>query len=126
MLIWYVAAGSALGGSARYLVGTILPQRTSTAFPLGTLVINVTGSLLLGFIIRYAMDAQTVSPEWRAFVTIGICGGYTTFSTFSLETAALLEAGRYDLAFTYIMLSVALSVAAVFAGMALGQTLAPR
>ena len=126
MLILYVAAGSAIGGSARYLVGTLLPQRSPTAFPLATLLVNVTGSLLLGLIIRYATATETISPEMRALLTIGICGGYTTFSTFSLEMATLIERGRYDLAVAYIALSVTLSIAAVFGGMMLGQEIAGR
>jgi fluoride exporter len=126
MMLLYVAAGSAIGGSARFLVATLMPQRHPTAFPLATLIVNVSGSLLLGLIIRYATATETVSPEVRAFLTIGICGGYTTFSTFSLETATLIERGRYDLAIAYIALSITLSVAAVFGGMMLGQTLAAR
>ena len=123
-MIWYVAFGSAVGGVARFLVGSLFPQRSSGALPVGTLIINVTGSLLVGLIIRYAITSETVSPEVRALLTVGICGGYTTFSTFSLETAVLFEEGRYDIALAYVALSVTLSLLAVFAGMWLGREVA--
>ena len=91
---------------------------------MGTLIINVTGSLLVGLIVRYAITSETMSPEVRALLTVGICGGYTTFSTFSLETAVLFEEGRYDIALAYVALSVTLSLLAVFAGMWLGREVA--
>jgi len=93
-LALYVAAGSAIGGVARYLLSLAIQQRATTPFPVGTLVINVTGSLLLGFLLRYATASSTMSPEARALLTTGFCGGYTTFSTFSYETVALFEGLR--------------------------------
>ena len=115
-VVWYVALGSALGGASRYALATAIQLRTATAFPWGTLTVNVTGSLLLGFILRYALQTPAVSPEMRALLTVGFCGGYTTFSTFSYETVALLEDDDYRRAFAYVLLSVALSVAATFVG----------
>jgi CrcB protein len=94
-MLWYIAAGSALGGVGRYLLGGLIQRAGDTGFPLGTLVINITGSFLLGLFLRYAVDTPTITPEWRAFLTIGFCGGYTTFSTFSYETVALLEDGEW-------------------------------
>ncbi|MGI9075867.1 MAG: fluoride efflux transporter CrcB [Gemmatimonadaceae bacterium] len=91
-MIWYIAVGGAAGSVSRYLLGTFVQQRTGATFPLGTLIINVTGSLLLGFLLRYTFATPAASPEMRALLTIGFCGGYTTFSTFSYETLALLEA----------------------------------
>ncbi|HEY4596552.1 MAG TPA: CrcB family protein, partial [Thermoanaerobaculia bacterium] len=81
-MLWYIAAGSAIGGVSRYLLGGAVQRAAGTGFPAGTLVVNVTGSLLLGLFLRYAVDTPTLTPEWRAFLTIGFCGGYTTFSTF--------------------------------------------
>src|SRR5919201_4338081 len=105
-MIWYVAVGGAAGSVARFLLGTALQQRSGGTFPIGTLVINITGSLLLGFLVRYALATPAVSAEVRALLTTGFCGGYTTFSTFSYETAALIEEGEYQRAALYVALSV--------------------
>jgi fluoride exporter len=115
-MLWYIAAGSAIGGVGRYLLGGMVQRWAGTTFPLGTLLINITGSFLIGAIIRFAVDSAWISPEVRAFLTIGICGGYTTFSTFSYETAVLLEDGEWGRAALYIGASVLLSLLATFAG----------
>ena len=123
MLIWlYVAAGSALGGVSRYIIGSAVQERFGFPFPAGTLLVNVTGSLLLGFFLRIAFGGTQMSPEARLFLMTGFCGGYTTFSTFSSETAAMLETGQYRRAALYVTLSVVLSVLATFAGFALAQS----
>jgi len=122
MLYLFIAIGSALGGVSRYAVGVALQPRFGTAFPGATLVINVTGSFLLGFLLRAAFDSVSISPEMRALLTTGFCGGYTTFSTFSYETVALIDGGRYGRATAYVVLSVALSLLATFAGFALAGT----
>jgi CrcB protein len=122
-MLWYIAAGSAIGGVGRYLLGGVFQRQTAGTFPVGTLVINVTGSFLLGMILRYAVDTPTLTPEARAFLTIGLCGGYTTFSTFSYETVALLEDGQWPRAAAYVLLSVALSVLATFLGIAAAREL---
>ena len=115
-MYWYVALGAAAGGVARYALTGLLQQRAGPAFPVATLVINVSGSLLLGFLMRYALASSTVSPELRALLTTGFCGGYTTFSTFSYETILLLEDGEYGRASFYILLSVALALLGTIAG----------
>ncbi len=117
-IIWYVALGSALGGAGRYVAGDAVQRLFHTTFPTGTLAVNVTGSFVLGLLIRYALVTPGITPEMRAFLTIGICGGYTTFSTFSYETARMLEDGEWSRAGVYTALSVLLSLAAVFAGFA--------
>lgn len=122
MLLLYIAAGSALGGVMRYVVGFAIQQRAGVEFPLGTLIINITGSLLLGFLLRAALEGVSVSPEVRAFLTTGFCGGYTTFSTFSYDSVALIEGGEYRRAATYVILSVVLSLIATFVGIALAQS----
>jgi CrcB protein len=122
-MLWYIALGSALGGVARYLLGGLIQRTTEGTFPLGTLVINVTGSFVLGVLYRYAAESAAVTPEVRAMLTIGICGGYTTFSTFSYETVRLLEDGEYTRALTYVGLSVVLSVGGAILGIALGREL---
>jgi CrcB protein len=115
-MIWFVALGSAVGGVARYLLGGWIQQRAGTTFPIQTLLINVTGSLLLGFLQRYALESVAISPEIRAMLTIGFCGGYTTFSTFSFETVRMLEDGDWKRAALYMSLSVILSVGAAVLG----------
>ncbi|HEX2780871.1 MAG TPA: fluoride efflux transporter CrcB [Gemmatimonadaceae bacterium] len=123
-LVLYVALGSAVGGASRYALATAIQARVGSPFPWGTLVINVTGSLILGFILRYALQTTAVSPEVRALLTTGFCGGYTTFSTFGFETATLIEEGGYQRAMLYVLASVVLSLAAVFVGFAAADAVA--
>jgi fluoride exporter len=120
---WAVAIGAALGGAARYYLASAIQQRVGPTFPWGTLVINVSGSLLLGVLMRYALATPSVSAELRAFLTTGFCGGYTTFSTYSYETATLLEDGQYGRAGTYALASVVLALVATFAGFVLAREL---
>jgi len=115
-MLWYIAIGSALGGVSRYLLGGLVQRGVGSGFPAGTLVVNVTGSFLLGMFLRYGLETPTLTPEMRAFLTIGFCGGYTTFSTFSYETVALLEDGQWGRAGLYAAASLALSLVAVLLG----------
>jgi CrcB protein len=126
-LVWYVAIGSAVGGVARLFLGGAIQQRAPGAFPVGTFVVNITGSLLLGFLMRYLLASPSVTAEMRAMLTTGFCGGYTTFSTFSYETLTLIESGDYRRASLYATLSVALALAGTFVGVyAAGEVLARR
>ena len=120
---WAVAIGAALGGVARYYLGSAIQQRVGPTFPWGTLAINVSGSLLLGVLMRYALATPSVSVELRALLTTGFCGGYTTFSTYSYETATLLEDGQYGRAGLYATASVVLALLATFAGLILAREL---
>jgi CrcB protein len=122
-MIWYVAFGSAVGGVARYLLGGWIQQRTGGTFPIQTLLINITGSFLLGFLQHYALETSAISPEVRAMLTIGFCGGYTTFSTFSFETVRMLEDGDWRRAALYITLSVTLTVGAAVLGIVAAREL---
>lgn len=117
-MILAVALGSAIGGVARLLLGAAVQQRLGPGFPVGTLVINITGSLLLGFFMRLALGTSAISPEMRGFLTTGLCGGYTTFSTFTYETMALLNDGELGRAGTYVAASVALALLGVYLGAA--------
>lgn len=116
-----IAAGGALGSVARYLLGALVAPRAA-GFPWATLAINVSGSLLLGA-LAVALAGPGPSPAARAGLTVGFCGGFTTFSTFSLETLALLEQGSYARAGAYAAASLVLSVAAAMAGAALARAL---
>jgi fluoride exporter len=120
-MLLYVAIGSALGGVSRYLLGGYIQRVLQTEFPAGTLLINVSGSLLIGAILQYAVETSTVTPELKALLTIGFCGGYTTFSTFSYETLALLKDGEWTRAGVYIASSVLLSLVATFVGFVLAR-----
>lgn len=122
-MVWYVALGSAIGGVARYLLGGWIQQRTGSSFPVQTLFINVSGSFLLGFLQRYGLETTVLSPEVRTMLTIGFCGGYTTFSTFSYETVRMLEDADWYRAALYTGLSVALTVAAAVAGIGVAREL---
>jgi CrcB protein len=122
-MIWYVALGGALGSVARFLLGTLVQQRAGGAFPLGTLVVNISGSLLLGFLLEYALASPAISREVRALLTTGFCGGYTTFSTFSFETVRMVQDGDYRRASLYVGLSVALSLGGSFLGLGMAREL---
>lgn len=120
-MIWYIALGSALGGVLRYLLGGAIQRAAGPGFPVGTMIVNLSGSFLLGFLLRYATHPPSLAPEVRAFLTIGLCGGYTTFSTFSAETVTLMQDGQWAKAMTYALGSVVLALAATAAGFAAGQ-----
>jgi CrcB protein len=117
--------GAGLGGVARFAVGGWIQQHAGSTFPWGTLVINVTGSLALGFLLTL-LEGTRASPEWRAFVGIGFMGGYTTFSTFSYETIRLLQEAQWSRAGAYMLASVAVSLAGALAGFRLGTTILTR
>lgn len=123
MLI-YIALGGTVGTVARYLLQGFVQDRASESlFPSGTLTVNILGSLLLGFLIRYATGTTLLSPELRAGVTIGFCGAFTTMSTFSYESYTLLADGDYWHAGLYLGGTVLGCVIAVMAGTALANRL---
>jgi len=115
-LILAVALGSAAGGVARFLLSAWLEQRTTASFPYATLLINLSGSLLLGFLATWTYETAGVPADVRALLTTGLCGGFTTFSTFSLETVALAEEGALGRAALYVALSVTLCVIGAYGG----------
>jgi CrcB protein len=111
-----VAVGGALGSLLRYyLAGAIQPA--GSVFNWGIFIVNITGGLVMGLIVEASALKLNLAPEMRAFLTVGVLGGFTTFSTFSLDSALLLQKGEYALAAGYIIGSVALSILALFAGL---------
>jgi len=119
MTAWlWIGFGGIIGALSRYYAGLWLSRRAAY-FPLGTFVINLSGSLLLGFL--YALHAREALPEplWL-MLGVGVCGAYTTFSTFGLETIRLLEKRRYLLAAGYVAGSVGLGLAAAWLGILIG------
>ena len=115
-MIWYVAAGSALGGVLRFLMVPWAQRYFAAGFPGGTLVVNVLGSLVIGLVLRMAGQPGLITPEARVFLTVGICGGFTTFSAFSIENLELLQTGQWGRAAIYIGASIVLSLLAVTLG----------
>ena len=123
VMIYYVALGSAVGGVTRFLLSSLIQARLPSAFPLGTFVINVTGSFLVAFLMRYALATPAVSAEVRALLTTGFCGGYTTFSTFSYEAVKLGQDGDYRTAGWYIAGSVVVALLGALGGTALADAM---
>lgn len=116
--LFQVALGGALGASARYLAGVAVMRQFGTpVFPLGVITVNIVGSFLMGALV--VLLGQKGLTHWNAFLATGILGGFTTFSSFSLETWRLMTEGRYDLAGLYVGLSVVVSILALIAGVAL-------
>ncbi|TAN60673.1 MAG: fluoride efflux transporter CrcB [Magnetospirillum sp.] len=113
-----VALGSAIGGTLRYWLSGLIANSFGATFPWGTIAINVTGSAAIGFFATLTgPDGRAFVPsEWRTFFMIGICGGYTTFSSFSLQTLTLAQDGEWLPAGMNILLSVALCLLAVWLG----------
>lgn len=115
----FVALGGAVGASCRYVAGVLATHLGSGTFPWGTFTVNVTGSFLLGTLAAIMTFSWSPSPELRAFLVVGLLGGFTTFSAFSLDVALLIEKDRLALAAMYLCGTVLLSVAGLFAGLKL-------
>jgi fluoride exporter len=123
MRLLAVGLGGFLGSLGRYLITRLL-ERFEFVFPLGTLLSNVAAALLIGLIIGFERQMPSLTPAKKLFLTTGLLGGLSTFSTFSLETAALLETGKYLHALGNVGLNVGLSLVFVFAGFALARLFA--
>jgi CrcB protein len=116
-----VAVGGAVGAMSRYGVDRLIEQRVESSFPWSTFVINVSGCVVVGFLIAALVDLHS-APEWlRAGLVVGFCGGYTTFSTFAQETLDLLEANDIAMAVASVTANVVIGVLAVLAGARLGR-----
>jgi CrcB protein len=118
-----IGIGGFLGANARYLLGGWIAERYGTIFPYGTIVINVSGSFVIGFFLVLISERFIVHPNWRLFFAIGFLGAYTTFSTFSFETWALIQERSFFMAFVNMVGSVALGQVAVLAGVVLARLL---
>jgi len=123
MIFLLIAVGGAAGSVLRYLIGGAVQRMSAGGFPVGTMFVNVSGCFLIGILLRQFLNMQ-LSPELRAFLIVGFCGGFTTFSTFSAETVGLIEGGEYGRATAYVILSVTLCLAATLAGMTAVRLLA--
>lgn len=114
--MFQVALGGAIGSAARYLAGVAVMRGFGPHdFPLGVIAVNIVGSFLMGALVVFL--GQKELTHWNAFLAIGVLGGFTTFSSFSLETWRLMSQGRYELAALYVGLSVVVSILALIAGL---------
>ena len=111
-----IAAGGAIGALLRYWTSIAVHGRLGMAFPYGTLAVNVLGSLLMGFLYIWLIDRMAAGPALRAFLLVGVLGAFTTFSTFSMETLNLLEAGHPGKALANVLVSVLVCVTAAALG----------
>ncbi len=118
-----IGAGGFAGSIARYLVSKLNITVSLFAIPVGTLVVNVAGSFVIGFLIGIADKTTILSTGWRMFLMVGLCGGFTTFSTFTGENLVLLHNGQYAALLTYSALSIILGFSAVYFGYAITNIL---
>jgi CrcB protein len=122
-IVFGVALGGALGASARYGVDRLIERRTSSVFPWSTFTINITGCFAIGLLTAMLVERQHL-PAWiRVGLVVGVVGGYTTFSTFAQEALEVGEVHHVATAFAYIVASVAIGLAAVYAGTLTGRAL---
>ncbi len=121
-LFMLAVVGGALGSGARYLVNVGAARWLGVAFPWATLIVNIAGSFAMGLLVEYVILRHNGSPELRTFLATGILGGFTTFSAFSLDVATLADRGDLALAALYVAASVAISIAALYAGIALARS----
>ena len=114
-----IGIGGALGSICRYLVQVYVGKYTTLGFPFGTLVVNLTGCFLIGILFGLSNKYAWMTLDWRLFLITGICGGYTTFSSFSVESMMLFRQGNYTYFFLYILGSVTVGLLATIAGSSL-------
>jgi CrcB protein len=118
-----ISFGAIFGANARYWISRLAARELGPVFPYGTLVINVLGSLIVGFFMIWTAERVLVEPRWRLLVVVGFCGAFTTFSSYAFESMAYFEQGQWALLFTNILGNNLLSLAAALAGMALARVL---
>jgi fluoride exporter len=118
-----IAAGGALGSILRYWVGSTIAGRVGIRFPYGTLVVNLTACVVIGFTLTYLGRRADLSPAWRFLIPIGFIGAYSTFSTYEWETLSTMRSGAFALAALYAVGSLVLGLAATWCGTLLGDVL---
>jgi len=118
-----VALGGLIGSVGRYWLAGAVQQLDGTIFPLGTLAVNVLGSFVVAFVMVLSLERGTLEANTRIFLTIGVCGGFTTMSTFSYETLALLRDGQVGFAFGNIAATVGAGLTAAWLGQTVGRLL---
>ena len=116
-----VSLGAIVGANLRYILSRYVAKVLGPVFPYGTLIINLTGSFIVGWFMIWTTERVLVDPRWRLLVVVGFCGGFTTFSSYAFESMAYLEQGQLLLMTTNILANNLLCMAAAIAGMALAR-----
>jgi CrcB protein len=119
----WISVGAVLGANLRYFLGRIVTRYTDAAFPYGTLVINITGSFLLGFFLIWTTERVLADPMWRLMIAIGFCGSYTTFSSYAFETMAYFEQGHWTMFAANLLSNNLLCLGAVLVGAILARSI---
>ena len=118
-----ISAGAIVGANARFLISRCAARILGPIFPYGTLFINVTGSMIVGFFMIWATERAFVDPRWRLLIVVGFCGAFTTFSSYAFETVAYFEQGQWLLMMANIASNNLLCLGGALAGMALARVL---
>ncbi len=118
-----VSIGAIVGGNARWVISRYAARLLGPVFPYGTLIINIAGSLIVGFFIIWTSERVLVDPRWRLLIVVGFCGAFTTFSSYAFETMAYFEQGQWALMVANVLSNNLLCLGAVLAGMVLARVL---
>jgi CrcB protein len=118
-----ISIAAIVGANLRYLVSRLAFDKLGPIFPFGTLLINVAGSVIVGFFVIWTTERVLIDPRWRLLVVVGFCGSFTTFSSYAFETMAYFEHGQWGLMFVNILSNNVLCLCAALAGMALARVL---
>jgi CrcB protein len=121
--VLWISIGGVVGANLRFLVSRMSMRYLSASLPWGTLIINVSGSFVLGFFMAWTTERVMADPRWRALIAVGFCGAYTTFSSYSFETFSLFEQGHYSLAAGNFAANNLLALAGVVAGVVLARSI---
>ncbi|MEZ5757299.1 MAG: fluoride efflux transporter CrcB [Emcibacteraceae bacterium] len=121
-MILAVAAGGAIGATGRFLVGRLMFNIMGPGFPWGTFTVNIVGSFLIGLLVELMALRMNLAHEWQGFIVVGILGGFTTFSSFSMEVGLMLERDQFYTAAIYIFGTMFAGIVALFAGIFAGRT----
>lgn len=119
----WISIGAIIGASARYFVSRTVAKAVMASFPYGTLLINVTGSFLLGLFLVWATERALPDPRWRLLIAIGFCGSYTTFSSYAFESFTLFEQGHYMMFASNVLANNVLCLSGVVAGAMIARSI---
>lgn len=118
-----ISIAAVVGANLRYLISRLAAQEFGSAFPYGTLVINIVGSFIVGFFVIWTTERVLLDPRWRLMVAVGFCGSFTTFSSYAFESMAFFERGQWALMLANIFSNNLLCLGGALAGMAVARTL---
>ena len=118
-----ISLGASFGANARYFLSRYAAKILGPVFPYGTLIINILGSLVVGFFVIWTTERVLINPRWRLLVVVGFCGAFTTFSSYAFETMAYFEQGQWQMMLTNVLSNNILCLVAALAGMALARVL---